>query len=112
MGVKSGMKETRDIPSLEKKLRKYYAWVFIIACYSVFNLYIDQGWQQSLYPTIFIFALMELSLCWCIKKTNDTIKNGGMDPNGPFKLKFKTQSQARIALIGFFLCGMLSLRIS
>jgi hypothetical protein len=51
---------------------------------------------------------MELSLCWCIKKTNDTIKNGGVDRDGTFHIKFKTQFRARLALAGVFLCGMLS----
>jgi len=51
---------------------------------------------------------MELFLCWCIKKINDTIKNGEVDPNGPIELKFKTQFRARLALAGIFLCGVLS----
>ncbi|MGE5458176.1 MAG: hypothetical protein ACM3RX_07465 [Methanococcaceae archaeon] len=102
------MTETCDIPSLKKEVRRYYRLAFIIACYSAFSLYIDYGHQQPLAPTIFISSLMELSLCWCIKKTNDTIKNGGVDPDGPFELKFKTQFRARLALVGVFLCGMLS----
>jgi hypothetical protein len=67
----------------------------------VLDLYTDQGRQQPLALIIGIFTLIGFSLCWCIKKTNDTIKNGGKDPDGPFELKFETQSQAGIELIGF-----------
>jgi hypothetical protein len=102
------MTGTSDISSLKKEVRRYYILAFIIACNSVFHLYIDQGRQQPLAPTIFIFALMELSLCWCIKKTTDTIKNDGVNPNGTFQIKLKTQSRARFTLAGVFLCGMLS----
>ena len=96
------MAETCDIPSLKKQVRNY-AFAFIIACYSVFQLYLNQGRQELQALTIFIFVLIEFSLSWCAKKAKYTIKKVG-GPRRAVPVKIKTQSQARLVLVGVFLC--------